>query len=92
MADTPSKGRRPKKSTMKIYRAYFFRGADPAIKQVQAFVGNHSLSSIEKDGGPATGTLRNWFKGKTKRPQNATLEAAGRALGMKRVWVPNDDK
>ena len=27
-----------------------------------------------------------WFEGKTKRPQNATLEAAGRALGYHRVW------
>jgi hypothetical protein len=31
-----------------------------------------------------------WFFGATKRPQNATLEAAGRALGMKRVWVTNN--
>jgi hypothetical protein len=74
---------------MKIYRAYFFRGADPAIAEVKSFVGARTLSSIEKDGGPATSTIANWFKGKTKRPQNATLEAAGRALGMKRVWVTN---
>ena len=79
-----------RKGTMKIYRAYFFRGADPAIAEVKAFVGGRSMSSIEKDGGPAATTMGNWFKGKTKRPQNATLEAAGRALGMKRVWVVNE--
>ena len=78
-----------KPSTLKTYRAYFFRGADPAIAEVKSFVGNHKLGQIEKDGGPASSTMSNWFNGKTKRPQNATLEAAGRALGMKRVWVTN---
>jgi hypothetical protein len=43
------------------------------------------LAHIEVDGGPSANTMRNWFKGKTKRPQNCTIEAAGRALGMKRV-------
>ena len=32
-------------------------------------------------------TLNNWFKGSTRRPQNATIEAVGRALGKKREWV-----
>jgi hypothetical protein len=27
-----------------------------------------------------------WFLRTTKRPQNVTLEAAGRAMGYKRVW------
>ncbi len=80
-----------KPTTMKTYRAYFFRGADPAIAEVKKFVGNNSLSQIEKEGGPANTTMANWFSGKTKRPQNATLEAAGRALGMKRVWVRKDE-
>ena len=83
-------------STMKVYKAYFFRGADPVISELKEFVGNatdrKSLSVIEKDGGPAAGTMRNWFTGKTMRPQNATIEAAGRALGMRRVWMPDKGK
>ena len=75
---------------MKLYRAYFFKGADPAIAEVKNFVRDRSLSEIEKDGGPTSNTMYNWFRGKTKRPQNATLEAAGRALGMKRVWVRDE--
>jgi hypothetical protein len=83
------------KSTMKVYRAYMFRGVDPAVAEVKEFVGNEadkkSLAHIERDGGPAANTMRRWFSGKTKRPQNCTIEAAGRALGMKRVWVTNRD-
>lgn len=78
--------------TMKIYRAYFFRGQDPAIAEVKAFTQGSTLTAVERNGGPATGTLTNWFNGKTKRPQNATLEAAGRALGFRRVWRPMSAK
>ena len=78
-------------ATMKTYKAYFFRGADPAIAEVKKLVADKkTLANVEKDGGPAAGTMRNWFNGKTKRPQNATLEAAGRAMGMKRVWVKRE--
>lgn len=76
----------------KLYRAYFFRGRDPVLNEIHDIMrekyGNKpQFSAIEKAGGPTGGTLRNWEKGKTRRPQNATVEAAGRALGMKRVWV-----
>jgi hypothetical protein len=75
------------KRTLKVYRAYFFRSADPAIAEIKKVVGNQSLAFIEEEGGPATSTMSNWFKGKTMRPQNCTMEAAGRALGYRRVWV-----
>ena len=59
--------RKPTKpGTGKIYRAYWFSGADPAIAEVKEFVGARTLSSIERDGGPATSTMANWFKGKTR--------------------------
>jgi hypothetical protein len=76
---------------MKTYRAYFFRGADPASAEVKKFANGKSLSHVERDGGPAQGTMRNWFNGKTKRPHNATLEAAGRAMGMRRIWVKSKE-
>lgn len=88
MARKKKKPAHRKPGTMKIYRAYFFRGQDPAIAQVKAFTAGTTLASVERNGGPATTTLYNWFNGKTKRPQNSTLEAAGRALGHMRVWVP----
>jgi hypothetical protein len=75
----------------KLYKSYFFRGADPAIAEIKGIIGKvdgKTLAIIEKDGGPVKSTLKNWFSGKTKRPQNCTIEAAGRALGMHRVWLP----
>ena len=79
----------------KLYKSYMFKDKDPAIDELRTEVQkinggaitNQHLADIEHDGGPATSTMRAWFFGKTKRPINATLEAAGRALGKKRVWV-----
>jgi hypothetical protein len=31
--------------------------------------------------------MQGWFRGKTKRPQSASLEACGRAVGYKRGWI-----
>jgi hypothetical protein len=45
-----------------------------------------NLRKIEKDGGPKAGTMKAWFFGKTKRPNNATAEAAGRSIGWERKW------
>jgi len=78
----------------KLYSAYVFRTKDPAIDELRTVVEDHfgrrvsskDLAAIEHDGGPAAGTMANWFFGKTRRPQSATLEAAGRAIGYKRVW------
>jgi len=79
----------------KIYKSYLFRDKDPAIDELRTVMQqanggkltNKHIHKVEEAGGPAFGTMHEWFHGKTKRPQNATLEAAGRALGYKRVWV-----
>jgi hypothetical protein len=71
---------------MRTYKAYVFRGQDPAIIDIKAMSKGIALSDIEDAGGPSTSCLRSWFRGKTKRPQNATIEAAGRALGFRREW------
>jgi hypothetical protein len=81
----------------KLYKAYFFRGVDPVIGQIRKIITEKhgavtNLSAIEKAGGPTYTTVNNWMRGKTRRPQNATIEAAGRALGMKRVWVDGKEK
>lgn len=80
---------------MKIYQSYMFRGKDPAIDELRTVIQDANkgkltsaiLAKITAEGGPSTGATRGWFFGKTRRPQNATLEAAGRAIGFKRVWV-----
>ena len=77
-----------------IYKSYMFRDKDPAIDEFRTVVQGHfkrrithkELREIADAGGPTVGCMDQWFFGKTMRPTNATLEAAGRALGFQRVW------
>lgn len=79
-----------------IYKSYTFRDKDPAIDELRTVVEDHfgervnnkNLRKITEGGGPTAGCMGAWFFGTTKRPQNATLEAAGRAMGFQRVWQP----
>ena len=79
----------------KIYSSYMFKTKDPVIDELRTMTENHygkrvngnSLKQIEEAGGPSASCMRAWFFGKTKRPQNPTVEAAGRAMGFKRKWV-----
>lgn len=81
---------------MRMYRSYMFRSKDPVIDQLRTAIqdkigtgfGYGDLKRIENDGGPTTTCMASWFWGKTKRPQNSSIEAAGRSLGLMRVWVP----
>jgi len=77
------------------YRAYVFPGEqDPAIDQLRTLAEKHfghslkhgDLVEINRDGGPSIGCMDAWFRRKTKRPNHATLEAAGRAMGYERTW------
>jgi len=84
---------------VKLYKAYLFRGQDPVVRELRTILIDRygvqfkkELGGIDRAGGPTRGTLNNWFSGKTRCPQNATIEAAGRALGMKRVWVKSNGK
>jgi hypothetical protein len=77
-----------------LYKSYVFRDKDPAIDELRTLaerhfgrrVNGHDLAQNTDDGGPSTSCMRGWFFGITKRPQNPTLEAAGRAMGYHRVW------
>jgi hypothetical protein len=79
---------------MPIYKSYVFRTKDPVIDELRtlaedtygARVNGKVLSEISQEGGPSTSCMRAWFFGTTKRPTSATVEAAGRSMGFKRVW------
>lgn len=71
------------------YKTYLFRTKDPVIDELRTMRsdGDFKNSAISESSGVATTTLYNWWHGKTKRPQSATVEAVGRAMGRKRVWT-----
>lgn len=78
----------------RIFGAYHFKKQDPAVSDFRAIVqerygkiSHKALKEIDAGGGPRVGTMHAWFSGKTYRPQNASLEAAGRAMGYRRKWI-----
>lgn len=79
---------------MKLYSAYNFKTKDPTIDELRTIIEDEMgervhrkhLKKIEQDGGPTRGAMVGWFFGKTRRPQSASVEAAGRAIGYKRTW------
>lgn len=83
-----------------IMKAYLFRQKDPVIDQLRTMcedefghrVTRKDLRIIEETGGPKAGTMVGWFFGTTKRPQSATTEGCGRALGYERKWVKTNGK
>jgi hypothetical protein len=85
---------------MKTYGAYRFRSKDPVIDETRTLVEDHfgervrskHLRQIERDGGPSVTAMSNWFFGRTLKPQSASVEACGRAIGWKRTWVRMDGK
>ena len=66
------------------YKAYLFTEKDPIIDVLRTLKRDAEMkdSEIHEAGGPAIGTLRNWFGGKTRRPQFATVAAVAIALGQ----------
>jgi len=87
-------------TSLRIYKSYSFKTKDPAIDELRTVVEDHfghrlnakDFEEIEVNGGPAAGTMKEWFFGQTRRPQSATLEAAGRAIGYRRKWVKDNGK
>lgn len=67
---------------LRHYRSYMFKDKDPAIDIVRKIVpSNGTYMHIAEKSGVSQSTMRNWFRGKTKRPQFATLQAVARAMG-----------
>lgn len=80
-------------ATLKCYKTYNFRDKDPRIDEIRTMVEDRhaSFEKIHTVSGVATATLYNWFHGKTRRPQNATMTAVEQALGYRRVLVADPE-
>jgi hypothetical protein len=76
-----------KKRKFVVLKSYRFVGKDPIIAALRPHVlgSGQSFVAIEKGGGPRSGTLRNWFKGKTLRPQFCTIAATCRTIKAKTI-------
>ena len=68
---------------LKPYKSYSFRDKDPCIDIIRTVVEDSGKSyvKIHESSGVSVGTLSNWFGGKTRRPQFATVNAVALALG-----------
>lgn len=65
------------------YKSYMFRDKDPVIDQVRTLVKDEGVNytQVHARSGVSTTTLSNWFNGRTRRPQFATVQAVARGLG-----------
>ena len=73
---------------LKAYKSYVFRDKDPIIDKTRTVVedAKMSYSEVEAKSGVSASTMYNWFQGRTRRPQFATINAVGRACGQELVW------
>jgi len=77
------------------YKSYMFREKDPIIDALRTAVSDShkKYSIVQAESGVSSTTLHNWFHGKTRRPQFATVSAVARSLGKKGVvWTGNGVK
>lgn len=63
-----------------IYKA---TDRDPLLNEVLKALENEPIAKVSRKTGIAPTTLRNWWKGKTRRPQAITMNFALRSVGKK---------
>jgi len=65
------------------YKSYLFVDKDPVIDALRTAVSGAKMkySAIRNESGVSATTIHNWFHGKTRRPQFATVAAVARVLG-----------
>jgi DNA-binding phage protein len=68
-----------------LYKSYNFVDKDPVIDKMRTMVAKEGLKygEISNLSGVSHTTMHNWFEGKTKRPQYATVMAVVNALGYR---------
>jgi hypothetical protein len=77
----------------KLLTGYRLLDHDPALDQFRrAWLAERPvMAQACRKSGVSTSCLRNWLNGKTRRPQNITLEYTMRALGYKRSpWTKDE--
>lgn len=82
------------KGALRLYTSYNFVDKDPVIDKMRTLVKREGLkySDIQKLSGVTTSTMHNWFEGKTKRPQYATVMAVVHALGYRAHFLRKGEK
>jgi DNA-binding phage protein len=83
-----------KSGALKLYKTYNFVDKDPIIDRMRTMVQREGIkySEIHARSGVTPSTMHNWFDGKTRRPQFATVMAVVHALGYKVVYVKRGGK
>lgn len=81
------------KRILKPYKSYRFINKDPIIDKVRTAVQDSKVSDkvLTADSGVSSACRRGWFKGATKRPQYATINATLRAIGYDLKIVRKND-
>lgn len=72
-------------------KGYKFMEKDPVLDQLITLVEESpkSLAKISDESGVSKSCLRNWMYGRTRRPQNITMDFVARAVGVVRGdWQP----
>ena len=66
------------------YKSYNFTEKDPIIDEIRGVVqtSGATYKHIEEQSGVCSATLHNWFDGKTRKPQAATINAVLRLAGL----------
>jgi hypothetical protein len=67
------------------YKSYNFVDKDPIIDEIRTIYEQSGVNYqwLHENSNVSVGTLVNWFSGKTKKPQAATINAVLRAMGYK---------
>jgi DNA-binding phage protein len=74
---------------LKPYKSYVFVDKDPIIDVVRTAVedAGEKYKKVSAESGVSTTCMYGWFRGKTRRPQYATVMAVLRAVGKDMVVV-----
>jgi len=81
-------------SILKLYKSYSFEEKDPIIDRARTAMQDSgwSYSRLSEESGVSDHCMREWFEGKTRRPQFATVAAFFGALGYDLLPVSRSDK
>lgn len=88
MAKTNGHGK-PTRGRLGLYRSYNFTTKDPVIDRIRTLLQKEHVDNneVSKISGVSVSTLHNWFDGKTRRPQYATIAAVTSSLGYSQKFV-----